>query len=160
MRARNTLLISLAIVAVVMLGLLWLTGLLPSSLDEALFRYRLSQFLSGSEKRQALRDIGSFDWDLVCDNHPYRGPRYVAKYDRTYQGPIWAAHDGVWVLLFIDHKGNPKHFAGSCNISAYFGELVGCVSKDQAVVDKIGVAKKKDCTELMVHAAPSAASRQ
>lgn len=87
----------------------WQIFFLPSSLDEALFRYRLSGAAQAPQKKINFPELATFAWEEVCSHHPYDGDFKHPKYGRTYTAPMSAAHDGVWVLLFIDKDGGPTY---------------------------------------------------
>lgn len=70
------------------------------------------------------------DWELVCFSHPYDGPLYLKKYDRTYE-PVAGVQDSEWGLLFIDKNGDYFSIAGSANDGVDFHKL-GCLTKDKA----------------------------
>ncbi len=111
----------------------WDLFLLPSSLTEALFRYRLNSAAQAQKKEIDLSGLATFEWDEVCDHHPYDGEFNYPKYGRTYSAPKNAAHDGVWVLLFIEKDGSPTYISGSCTHGgAHIGEF-GCLARAQAV---------------------------
>lgn len=111
----------------------WDIFLLPHSLDEALFRYRLSSAAQTKKKEINLSELTEFEWEDVCDHHPYDGEFKYPKYGRTYTAPISAAHDGVWVLLFIEKDGSPTYISGSCTRGGARIHEFGCLSRTQAV---------------------------
>ena len=111
----------------------WDIFLLPSSLDEALFRYRLSSAAKTQTREINLSELATFDWEEVCDHHPYDGEFKHPKYGRTYTAPMSAAHDGVWVLLFIEKDGSPTYISGSCVRGGASIREFGCLSRTNAV---------------------------
>ena len=70
------------------------------------------------------------DWELVCDSHPYDGPLYLKKYDRTYEPVAWS-QDSAWGLLFIDKNGDYFAITGSESDGVDFHNL-GCLPRDKA----------------------------
>ncbi|MFH0783336.1 MAG: hypothetical protein V2B20_15485 [Pseudomonadota bacterium] len=96
-----------------------------------------------------LSEITKFEWETVCDVHPYWGDLYLKQYDRTYRGPGSQAHDRNWVLVFIEHNGKPKYMwpAERDSESIKTGQIDGvlikrdspqqCFSKEEAVLNKI-----------------------
>lgn len=111
----------------------WGFSLLPSSLAEALFRYRLSHAVQDKKTVISLAHLASFEWEEVCDHHPYDGEFKHPKYGRTYHAPMNAAHDGIWVLLFIDKEGHPTYVSGSCTQGGAYIREFGCLSRNNAV---------------------------
>ena len=111
----------------------WDLFLLPSSLNEALFRYRLNSAAQTQKKEIKFSELATFEWEEVCNHHPYDGEFKHPKYGRTYIAPMSAAHDGVWVLLFIEKDGSPTYITGSCTRGgAHIGEF-GCMPRTQAI---------------------------
>jgi hypothetical protein len=81
--------INVAIAVLILLGAaavcLWFIGYIPTSENEFLFRSRLSKYAAEGRAVIPLSDLASFDWEMVCENHPYDGGRlYLEKYGRTY----------------------------------------------------------------------------
>ncbi|WP_154716350.1 hypothetical protein [Sterolibacterium denitrificans] len=111
----------------------WDVFLLPSSLDEALFRYRLSRAVQTQKIEINFSELATFEWEEVCDHHPYDGDFKHPKYGRTYTAPMSAAHDGVWVLLFIEKDGSPTYISGSCTRGGASIREFGCLSRTKAV---------------------------
>lgn len=110
----------------------WDFFLLPSSLSETIFRYRLSRAAQTPNKEIYLSELATFEWEEVCDHHPYDGGFKYQKYGRTYHAPMSAAHDGVWVLLFIEKDGSPTYISGSCARGGASIREFGCLSRTQA----------------------------
>lgn len=111
----------------------WQIFFLPSSLDEALFRYRLSGAAQAPQEKINFPELATFAWEEVCSHHPYDGDFKHPKYGRTYTAPMSAAHDGVWVLLFIDKDGGPTYISGSCTRGGAYIRDFGCLSRAKAV---------------------------
>lgn len=110
----------------------WDLFLLPSSLSEAFFRYRLSNAALTQKTEIHLPEMATFEWEEVCDHHPYDGEFKHPKYGRTYHAPMSAAHDGVWVLLFIAKDGSPTYILGNCTRGGARIREFGCLSRTQA----------------------------
>jgi len=111
----------------------WDLFFLPTSFNEALFRYRLGNAVEGRKTEIALAELASFEWEEVCTHHPYDGAFKHPKYGRTYHAPMNASRDGVWVLLFIDKLGNPTYVSGSCTRGGADIHEFGCRSRSNAV---------------------------
>lgn len=111
----------------------WDLFLLPSSLSEALFRYRLNSAAQTHKKEINFSELATFEWEEVCNHHPYDGEFKYPKYGRTYSAPMNAAHDGVWVLLFIEKDGSPTYITGSCTRGGAHIEEFGCMPRTQAI---------------------------
>jgi hypothetical protein len=101
------------IVIIAGLGFLWAIGLIPASIDEALFRYRLRMFAHSNTVQTMISDLATFDWELVCSNHPYDEPLFLEKYGRWYEPPVEGSK-AVWGLAFIQQDGSPKYITGNC----------------------------------------------
>lgn len=110
----------------------WDLFLLPSSLSEALFRYRLNSAAQTQKKEINFSELATFEWEEVCNHHPYDGEFKYPKYGRTYSAPVSAAHDGVWVLLFIEKDGSPTYITGSCTRGGAYIKEFGCMPRTQA----------------------------
>ena len=131
---RWRLLLAIPALMVIAVGLVaWDLFLLPSSLTEAIFRYRLSSAAQSQKKEFQLSELATFEWEEVCDHHPYDGEFKYPKYGRTYHAPMSAAHDGVWVLLFIEKDGSPTYVSGSCARGGARIRDFGCLSRTQAI---------------------------
>lgn len=111
----------------------WDLFLLPSSLNEALFRYRLNSAAQTQKTEINFSELATFEWEEVCNHHPYDGEFKYPKYGRTYSAPISAAHDGVWVLLFIEKDGSPTYITGSCTRGGAHIREFGCTPRTQAI---------------------------
>lgn len=131
---RRRLFWTIPIVIALAVGLVaWDLFLLPSSLSEALFRYRLNSAAQALKKEINFSEIATFEWEEVCDHHPYDGEFKHPKYGRTYSAPMSAAHDGIWVLLFIEKDGSPTYISGGC---AHGGARIrgfGCLPRTRAI---------------------------
>ncbi|TCS72202.1 hypothetical protein EDC61_106117 [Sulfuritortus calidifontis] len=127
--------LAIAVLIVIAVGwVAWDVLLLPSSFHEALFRYRLGNAVQAQAKAIDLAELASFEWEEVCAHHPYDGEFKHPKYGRTYQAPMNAAQDEVWVLLFIEKDGRPTYISGSCTRGgASIGDF-GCRSRSQAIL--------------------------
>lgn len=112
----------------------WDVFLLPSSIAEALFRYRLSGAAEIQKKEIDLAELAAFEWAEVCFHHPYDGEFKYPKYGRTYHAPMNAAQDEVWSLLFIGKDGSPTYVSGSCRRGGADIEEFGCLSRERAVL--------------------------
>lgn len=126
----------------------WNIFLLPSSLEEALFRYRLSSVALAQKREINFFELATFEWEEVCDHHPYEGEFKYPKYGRTYTAPSRAAHDGVWVFLFIKEDGSPIYISGSCTRGGVSFREFGCLSRTQAVfrLEGIGLCPRYSTT--------------
>jgi hypothetical protein len=111
-----------------------LTELAPDSANEDLFRSRLSKYAAEGKAEIPLTDLASFDWEMVCENHPYDGGwLYLEKYGRTYEAPESSAHKGVWVLLFVAADGSGTHVTGGCRHGgARIYSNTGCLDRKVA----------------------------
>lgn len=112
---------------------IWYLFFLPTSFNEALFRYRLSNAASSQKEIIRFSELAAFEWDEVCAHHPYNGDFHYPKYDRTYHAPDRAAHDGFWTLLFIKHDGSPSYISGTCVRGGAAIAEFGCLSRSQAI---------------------------
>jgi hypothetical protein len=74
-----------ACIVLLVAAVAWHLFLLPASIDEALFRYRLESAAERGAKEIRLSEMAKFDWEEVCSHHPYDGDFTYAKYKRTYQ---------------------------------------------------------------------------
>ena len=119
------------VIAVVLVA--WDLFFLSSSLNEALFRYRLNNAAQTQKKEINFSELATFEWEEVCDHHPYDGDFKHPKYGRTYSAPMRTAHDGVWVLLFIERDGSPIYISGSCTRGGAHIRGFGCLSRTQAI---------------------------
>lgn len=111
----------------------WEIFFLPTSFSEVLFRYRLGKAVEDKKTEITLAELTNFEWEEVCDHHPYDGEFKHPKYNRTYQAPMNLSRDGIWVLLFIDKSGNPTYLSGNCNRSGALIREFGCRSRSNAV---------------------------
>lgn len=136
-RTKIILAISLSLLIGILTFLAWVVGLLPYSVSEALFRYRLDERAKHDAMVIPLKDMLRSDWEMVCDVHPYDGPIHVKKYGKTYDAPTRYAHDGVWVLMFLNSKGNPTFVSGGCSKGGIFLKSeVRCLEREMAVLIK------------------------
>ena len=136
-RTKIILAISLSLLVGILTFLAWVVGLLPYSVSEALFRYRLEERVKHDAVVIPLKDILRSDWEMVCEVHPYDGPIQVKKYGKTYEAPSRYAHDSVWVLMFLNSQGNPIFVSGGCTKGGIF--LKGgarCLEREMAVLVK------------------------
>jgi hypothetical protein len=129
--------INIAIAVAILLGgaavCLWFIGYIPVSENEFLFRSRLSKYAAEGKAEIPLTDLASFDWEMVCENHPYDGPVYLKKYGRSYGAPESSAHKGVWVLLFVASDGSATHITGGCTRGgARIDFNVRCLDRNRA----------------------------
>ena len=139
----------IAIAASILLGgavvFLWLTGFISASINEALFRSRLSKYAAEGRPMIRLSDLADFDWDMVCDNHPYDEPVYLEKFGRTYEAPLSSANKGVSVLLFVANDGSGTHLTCSCaKGGARIKFNMGCLNRNGA---SLILRKSGECPE-------------
>lgn len=137
-RTRITLAASVGLLVGILIFLAWGVGLLPYSVSEALFRLRLEERVKSNSSDIPLKDLLRSDWEMVCDAHPYDGQIHVEKYGKSYNAPLRMAHDYVWVLLFLDSRGNPTFVSGSCSNGGIFLSdwAAGCLEREMAILVK------------------------
>jgi hypothetical protein len=85
----------------------------PTSVDEAIFLYKLSSRVSAGSSGLKLEELMPGDWELVCTSHSYDGPQYLKRYNKTYP-PAAPSEDGVWGFIFIAKDGSYRSAVGSC----------------------------------------------
>ena len=129
---RYALLAALTFTAITIAFVAWGIFFLPTSINEALFRYRLSSAIQQQKNQINFVELTPFDWEEVCDHHPYNGEFKHPNYNRTYRAPMSAARDEAWVLLFIDKGGSPTYISGSCSHGSAFIREFGCRSRKNA----------------------------
>jgi len=126
------------LVALAIVGTLWDFSLLPTSLDEGLFRYRLSEKTIHGAQVINLSELMGGDWEVVCESHGYNGPLYLKKYGRTYP-PAAPPQDGIWGLVFIAKDGSPRYVVGSLKHGgANINITSGCIERSNAVLIRSG----------------------
>lgn len=107
--------------------------------ERELFDQALGNINAGGVTSIKLSEITQFEWETVCDVHPYWGELYLEQYDRTYRGPGSQAHDGTWVLVFIAHDGSPKYMweVEKSGVLIKTEGIQQCFSKEEALLNKI-----------------------
>lgn len=93
-----------------------------------------------------LSDVTWFDWETVCNSHPYSGSFYLEKYKKEYIGPWSQQHDGTWVYVFIDSKGKSRYLwpESGCKIL-----LIGTSERKQRCYEnKELILRKRDYSSL------------
>lgn len=135
--------------ATILLLILLFWAIAPFSVAEALFHHRLKQAALAQQDSIRLSELTHFDWEEVCEHHPYDGDFKHPESGRVYRSPFSAAHDGTWVLLCMDHKGNPESISGNCsNGGATIEEFqFRCLQREKAVLK---LAQKGKCPSYAV----------
>jgi hypothetical protein len=131
-RMRAAKYLCLLAVLVCLIGAGWLIA--PASLAEAIFRYRLSEAALSQKAHIRIAELTTFKWEEVCEHHPYDGDFKHPRSGRIYHPPNNTAHDGTWVLLFIENNGEPTYISGSCKRGGAQIGSFGCLPREQAVL--------------------------
>ena len=104
-----------------------------TSLDEAIFLWRLSSKVSSAAVDIKLSELMPGDWELVCESHGYDGPLYLARYNKTFN-PVAPAQDAVWGLIFISKDGSFTSAVASCRTSGVSLGTNGCTERESALL--------------------------
>lgn len=126
----------------VVAGLVFLSCLfLWSSWRERAFISKLLAELDGGKIHVDMVHVMDGDWELMCFSHPYDGPLYLKKYDKTY-APVAAAQDGAWGLLFINPDGSFNAVSGSRRDGFEFDPNMVCVERTAAKFEFVPTKKR------------------
>ncbi|SFN64899.1 hypothetical protein SAMN05660284_01961 [Formivibrio citricus] len=113
----------------------------------SLFSYRLNRI----EVPTQLSALTPFDWNEVCASHPYDGDFRHPVTGRIYPAPLEHAHDGTWVLLFLDAKGEPRHLTGK---SPFIEDFSGCILRRHAIISPSAAGRQSKTFSVQSSASP------
>ncbi|WP_147375681.1 hypothetical protein [Noviherbaspirillum cavernae] len=135
----------LSIFLLLIAAAIWNLYELPTSIDEAIFRYQLSARAVSGSANIKLAELMPGGWELVCDSHGYDGDLYLARYRKTYP-PAAPPQDGVWGLLFVSSDGSAKYAVGTCRLDGVRIDVRGCAARDASVL-MLRENRGRDCRE-------------
>ncbi|MCX5724776.1 MAG: hypothetical protein NTX84_09765 [Nitrospirae bacterium] len=127
---------ALAVLAIIVAMFLWHAFLLPTSLNEYLFRQRLEEAARSGAKDIRFADLARFDWEEVCFHHPYDGYWRYDKYQRVYHAPARGSQDGIETLLFIRQDGSPTYFVGTAGVHVTSKRRL-CWPRNEAIMTRV-----------------------
>jgi len=117
---------------------LWDHFHLPTSVNETIFRHRLTEKASQNAPNIILSELMPGNWELICDSHGYDGPLYLKQYNKTYP-PAAPPQDGVWGLIFVNKDGSYTSAIQPYGKGVVYLSLEphGCLERTKAVLVRI-----------------------